>query len=157
MGSNPENGVMSPNENQNFERILESAIVVCWADLMRGAPKGLIHIEYDLAPNGTLDDLQIWSCLDRGHWLLACEYWTSPSKFHGHGVHFQNGYQSRDLAHILESMMEHQTAFLLPAYVGRQDCCRYQHRPKKNARMPARSYAKLLTNSSQCSTNPLVP
>jgi hypothetical protein len=38
---------MKPNENQSLERILESAIVVSWADSMRGAQTGLIHIEYD--------------------------------------------------------------------------------------------------------------
>jgi hypothetical protein len=37
---------MKPNENQSLERILESALVVSWADLMRGAQTGLIHIEY---------------------------------------------------------------------------------------------------------------
>src|SRR2546430_5834025 len=33
---------MKPYEN-SLERILESAIVVSWADLMRGAQTGLIH------------------------------------------------------------------------------------------------------------------
>jgi hypothetical protein len=44
----------------------------------------------------------------------------SASKFHRNGVHFDNGYQSEGLAHLLESVMQHQTAFLLPADVGRQ-------------------------------------
>ena len=105
---------MNRTEKQPLERILELAVVVSWKDLMRGAESGLIHIEYDLAPSGTLDCLRIWSLITRGHWLLACEYWMSPSTFHGTGIHFENGYQSEGLAQILDSVMQHQNSFLLP-------------------------------------------
>src|SRR5947208_14977382 len=88
---------MKPYENQSLERILESAILVSWADLMRGAQTGLIHIEYGFAAGGTLDYLQVWSSVTRGHWLLACGYWMSASRFHGTGVHFDNKYQSEGL------------------------------------------------------------
>ena len=111
---------MKPDENQSLERMLESAIVVSWADLMRGAQTGLIHIDYGFAAGGTLDYLKFWSSITRGHWLLAGEYWMSASKSHRTGVHFDNGYQSDGLAHILESVMQHQTAFSLPADLGRQ-------------------------------------
>ena len=46
---------MKLDKKQNLERVLESAIVVSWADLMRGAPTGLIHIKYGFASTGTLD------------------------------------------------------------------------------------------------------
>jgi hypothetical protein len=111
---------MKPNENQGLEQILESAVVVSWTDLMPGTPTGLIHIEYGFAAGGTLDYLRFWSSRTRGHWLLACEYWMSASESHRAGVHFDNGYQSEGLAHILESVMQHQTAFSLPADLGRQ-------------------------------------
>jgi hypothetical protein len=111
---------MTPNGNPNLERILESAIVVTWADLVHDAQTGLIHIEYGFAPAGTLDYLKVWSSITRGHWLLACEYWMSASTFHSTGVHFSNGYKSEGLAHILEFVMEHQREFLLPANLGRQ-------------------------------------
>jgi hypothetical protein len=73
----------------------------------------------DFAAGGTLDYLKFWSSITRGHWLLACQYWMSASKFHRTGVHFDNGYQSEGLAHILESVMQHQTAFVLPPDRGR--------------------------------------
>jgi hypothetical protein len=111
---------MKPNENQNLEQILESATVLFWTDLMRGAQAGLIHIEYGFAPAGTLDYLKFWSSITRGHWLLACEYWMSASTLHRAGVRFENGYQSKGLAHILESVMEHQNSFVLPENLGRQ-------------------------------------
>jgi hypothetical protein len=100
--------------------MLESAIVVSWADLMHGTEAGLIHIEYGFAPGGTLDYLKVWSSLSRGHWLLACEYWMSPSTFHSTGITFDNGYKSEGLAHILGFIMQHQDAFTLPANLGRQ-------------------------------------
>jgi len=112
--------LMKSNENQSLERTLESAIVVFWADLMHGAQTGLIHVEYGFAPTGTLDCLKVWSSLTRGHWLLACEYWMSPSTFHSTGVRFSNGYKSEGLAHILEFVMQHQREFSLPPNRGRQ-------------------------------------
>ncbi len=111
---------MNPNGNSNLERILESAIVMSWNDLMRGANTGLIHIEYGFAAGGTLDCLKVWSSLTRGHWLLACEYWMSANTFHGAGIGFDNGYQSEGLAHTLEVAMQHQNSFVLPSNLGRQ-------------------------------------
>ena len=118
--STSESELMTLNKNPSLECILESAVVVSWADLMRGAQTGLIHIEYGFAPAGTLDYLKFWSSITRGHWLLACEYWMSPSTFHRTGVHFDNGYRSEGLAHILESVMQHQNSFVLPLNHGRQ-------------------------------------
>jgi hypothetical protein len=108
------------DQPQSLERILESAIIVSWKDLMRGAAGGLIHIEYNFAPDATLESLKVWSSITRGQWLLACEYWMSASTFHGTGIHFLNGYHSQRLANILEFVMQHQTAFSLPANLGRQ-------------------------------------
>jgi hypothetical protein len=106
--------------NQNLEQVLQSAIVVSWRDLMHGSQTGLIHIEYGFASGGTLDYLKLWSSVSRGHWLLACEYWMSASTFHRTGVHFDNGYHSQGLSHILESVMQHQGTFTLPTDLGRQ-------------------------------------
>ena len=40
--------------------------------------------------------------------------------FHDTGVHFDNGYESEGLAHILEFVMQHQDSFVLPPNPGRQ-------------------------------------
>jgi hypothetical protein len=111
---------MKTDEKQSLDRILESAIVVSWDELMHDAQTGLIHVEYAFAPTGTLDYLKVWSSITRGHWLLACEYWMSASTFHGAGVRFDNGYASEGLSHILESVMQHQSEFDLPLNRGRQ-------------------------------------
>jgi hypothetical protein len=108
------------NPHGSLERILESAAVISWADLTRGTPTGLIHIEYGFAASGTLDYLKVWSSLSRGHWLLACEYWMSANTFHVAGIGFENGYQSARLSHVLEVAMQHQNSFVLPPNLGRQ-------------------------------------
>ena len=108
------------NANGNLEKILESAVVISWADLTRGTPTGLIHIEYGFAAAGTLDYLKVWASLARGHWLLACQYWMSENTFHSAGAGFENGYESESLAHILEIAMQHQNSFVLPPNLGRQ-------------------------------------
>jgi hypothetical protein len=93
---------------------------VSWADLMHGAQTGLIYIEYGFAPAGTLEYLKVWSSITSGHWLLAYEYWMSANTFHRVGVRFENGYESEELARILEFVMQHQNSFLLPPNLGRQ-------------------------------------
>jgi len=111
---------MNSAANQSLDRTLECAILVSWPDLTHGAQTGLIHVEYGFAPTGTLDYLKVWSSIARGHWLLACEYWTSANTFHSTGVRFDNGYESEELAHILEFVMQHQNSFVLPPNLGRQ-------------------------------------
>jgi hypothetical protein len=110
---------MKMDQNQNLDQILESAVIANSADLMRGAQSGLIHVDYGFVPAGTLDYLQVWSSITRGHWLLACAYRMSASTFHGAGVYFENGYESEGLAHILELVVAHQNAFAAPRNLGR--------------------------------------
>jgi hypothetical protein len=105
--------------NQNLERILESAIVVNWADLTDG-DKSLIHVDYGVTPSGTLDYLQVWTSASRGYWLLVCSYWMSASPHHDIGVHFDNGHYSQGFADILAVVMPHQNAFDLPSPFGRK-------------------------------------
>src|ERR1700739_3263179 len=111
---------MKPDEDQSLEQTLEASIVASWTDLMRGTEIGLIHVESGFAPTGTLDYLKVWSSITRGHWLLACEYWMSENTFHSTGIRFDNGYASEGLAHVLESVMQHQNSFVPPPNLGRQ-------------------------------------
>jgi hypothetical protein len=59
---------MKHSANHTLEQILEYSIVASWKDLTHGVQPGLIHIEYNFAAGGTLDDLRIWSSITRGHW-----------------------------------------------------------------------------------------
>jgi hypothetical protein len=107
------------NEDRNFDQLLQSAVVASWADLMRGSQRGLIHVEYGFSPSGALDHLQVWSCITKGRWLLACGYQRAASEVLDTDVHFHNGYKSESLARILELVVSHQKAFILPRNPGR--------------------------------------
>ena len=111
--------MMKLSENHNLEQILESAIVASWGDLTNGSQPALIHIEYNFAAGGTLDNLRVWSSVTRGHWLLVCEYCMSASNSQSSGVRFDNGYQSEGLAHTLEFVMQRQNTFAPPPNLGR--------------------------------------
>src|SRR5689334_504857 len=58
-----------------LDRILTSAVVLSWQDLLHAAHGGLIHIEY--APGKTLQYLKVWELTGKGEWSLICEYWMS--------------------------------------------------------------------------------
>src|SRR5437667_3737072 len=107
------------SQAHNFDQLLESAVVASWADLMRGSQRGLIHVEYGFSPSGALDHLQVWSCITKGRWLLACGYQMAASDVLDTDVHFHNGYQSEGLARILELVILHQKAFALPQNLDR--------------------------------------
>jgi hypothetical protein len=111
---------MIPNPKQEMDHILESAVIASWGDLTRGVQNGLIHVEYGFASDDSLEYLQIWSSITRGYWLLACAYWMAASEYHKIGVHFDNGYQSEGLAHVLGMVMQNQKSFVLPPNLGRQ-------------------------------------
>ena len=95
----------------NIERVFESAIVDSWPDLMPPGQAGLILVEYDVASNGNLDHLQVWSSIKKGYWILVCTYRMSASQSHPAGVQFDNDYESAGLTHTLEHVMQHQTVF----------------------------------------------
>jgi hypothetical protein len=111
---------MDPNEGQSLELIFESVVVVSWADLMRNVQADLIQIEYGFAADGTIECLKLWASINRGHWLLAVEYWASRSDPRDPGVHFENGYESDALKQVLQTVMPHQSEFVLPVDLGRQ-------------------------------------
>lgn len=94
-----------------MDRILESAVVLSWKDLLHPSQGGLIHIEY--APGTRLPYLKIWQLTGRGEWSLVCEYWMSrgPTDSPGDGMTFSNDYHSAGLAEMLEVIMQHQDNF----------------------------------------------
>jgi hypothetical protein len=94
--------------NITLDEILESAVVLSWKDLLPGPRTSLVHLEYRLGPDGSLEFLKVWSSIIRGHQYLVCE-WT-PSAAANH-VSFSNNFYSKDLAQMLESIIQHQATF----------------------------------------------
>ena len=141
-------------KNDRIEQILEAAAVVHWADFIGGRPNGSVHIEYGFAPGGTLDYLQFWSSIKRGYWLLACSYWMSASQSHGAGVRFDNGFESKTLAHIVEVVMGHQNLFSLPVNLGRPGLLQIGM-PTENDRKAAAASINYALNQVDSGVNPV--
>lgn len=94
-------------------RVLESAVVLSWRDLVKTSSQDLIHVEYGTAQERSLQYLKIWRLAGRGAWNLICEYWMclGSSPVPKAGLTFSNGYQSAALAEMLEFIMHHQNSF----------------------------------------------
>ena len=99
-----------------IDRILESAVVLSWKDLLHGSQKGLLRIEY--APGTILSYLKIWQLTGRGEWSLVCEYWMAGGVTGNQleGMTFSNDYHSVGLAGILQVIMQHQNSFFPSAW-----------------------------------------
>jgi hypothetical protein len=95
-----------------MDRILESAVVLSWKDLVHPSQKGPLHIEY--VPGTPLPYLKIRQLTGRGEWILVCEYRISQGLTHApvDGLAFSNGYLSAGLAEMLEVIMQHQDHFV---------------------------------------------
>jgi hypothetical protein len=95
-------------------RVLESAVILGWKDLLPTSQEGLVHIEY--APGTLLPYVKIWQLTGKGEWSLVCEYWMSrgPTRIPAEGMTFSNGYYSAGLAEMLEVIMQHQESFEAP-------------------------------------------
>jgi hypothetical protein len=94
-----------------LDRILTSAVVLSWEDLLHVTHGGLIHIEY--APGKTVQYLKVWELTGKGEWSLVCEYWMSrgPAGLPPAGMMFSNEYHSAGLTDMLELIMQHQDRF----------------------------------------------
>jgi len=68
---------MKLDNAQSLDRILESAVIVSWTDLMKDAKSGLIHLEYTFVPDGSLEYLKVWSSVTRGHWLVGAKPYST--------------------------------------------------------------------------------
>jgi hypothetical protein len=102
---------VNPASAQRLDRVVEAAVILSWADLMKDSKSGLLHVEYACAADSSLEYLKLWSSVTRGDWRLACDYWMSASTLHAKGVHVENGFRSQDLSQTLEFIMQHQEAF----------------------------------------------
>jgi hypothetical protein len=98
---------------QSLDRILESAVMSGWQDLMKDTKSGFLLLEYAFAPDSSLDYLKLWSSKVRGHWHLAA------SALHVKGIHFEDGFRSESLTQTLEFIIQHQSAFVASPNHGR--------------------------------------
>jgi hypothetical protein len=102
----------APIKEVQIDRVLKSAVVLSWNDLVKGSQTGIIDIEYGTAPEPSLQYLKIWLSTTRDTWDLICEYWISPgtSPVPVAGLTFSNGYYSSDLKQMVGHLMRHQVS-----------------------------------------------
>jgi len=94
-----------------MERILVSAVVLSWKDLVDPSQRGPLHIEY--VPGTRFPRLKIRQLTGRGEWILVCEYVSGElTRAPNHRLTFSNGYHSAGLAEMLEVIMQHQDRFV---------------------------------------------
>lgn len=101
---------LAPVKRVRIDRVLESAVVLSWKELLRSRRAGVVHVEYGVAPEPSLQYVKIWLSTTRGTLDLICEYWMcpGPSRIRAAGLTFSNGYYSEALERILERMMCYQ-------------------------------------------------
>jgi hypothetical protein len=100
-----------PMQTARLDRTLEYAVVESWDELMPDSTSGLVHIEYQTGPDGSLDFFKIWASTNRGYWNLVCEFWIRPLWSHATGLSFGKGYHFADFARTLELVMGCEDAF----------------------------------------------
>jgi hypothetical protein len=63
-----------PTRRVQIDRVLESAVVLNWNDLLKSSHHGVVHIEYGTAPEPSLQYVKIWLSTTGGTWDLICQY-----------------------------------------------------------------------------------
>lgn len=90
---------------QALDELLNSAIVLNWDAITQSSTPGRVRIEYHIGADGALEYLKLWSSA-REYWSLICEYSAHLSS--SDGPRFCNGYHSRSLSRLLQSIMMNQ-------------------------------------------------
>ena len=88
-----------------LDQLLNSAVVLNWDAVTQSSTSGRVRVEYHIGADGSLEQLKVWS-QTREYWILVCEYSTHLSW--SDGPRFCNGYHSRSLSRLLQSIMMNQ-------------------------------------------------
>jgi len=91
-----------------LENILSSAVVLNWEAVTCQTQAAMIRIEYHIGIDGTVESLTMWARA-REYWSLICDY--SPHMASSDGPRFSNGYHSRTLGRLLQSILMNQNLF----------------------------------------------
>ena len=91
-----------------LDQILGSSVVLNWSSLGLSTTVASVRIEYHVGSEGSVDSLKLWACGGE-YWSLICEY--APNLGWSDGPRFSNGYHSRRLARLLQSILMNQQLF----------------------------------------------
>jgi len=90
------------SQPQSLDRLLSNAVVLNWEALTQSSTAGRVRVEYHIGADGAVESLKVWNT-GREYWSLICEY--SPRLSWSDGPRFCNGYHSRPLSRLLQSIM----------------------------------------------------
>lgn len=90
---------------QPLDDLLNSAVVLNWEALTQSSTPGRVRVEYHIGADGAVEYLKLWNSA-REYWSLICEY--SAHLAWADGPRFCNGYHSRSLARLLQSIFMNQ-------------------------------------------------
>ena len=97
-----------PCSTAPLDQILGSSVVLNWSSLGLGAAIASVRIEYHVGSEGSVDSLKLWACGGE-YWSLICDY--APNVGWSDGPRFSNGYHSRQLGRLLQSILMNQELF----------------------------------------------
>ena len=101
-----------------LDHILSSAVVLNWNALACQSEPTMMRLEYHVGRDCAIESLKLWAC-SRDYWSLICDY--TPSVGWSDGPRFTNGYHSRSLARLFQSILMNQNRF------------QHGHKPNTNA------------------------
>ena len=85
-----------------LDEVLHSAVILNWNAIAQSSTAGRVRVEYHIGVDGALEYLKLWNSA-REYWSLVCEY--SAHLSWSDGPRFCNGYYSRSLSRLLQSIM----------------------------------------------------
>jgi hypothetical protein len=91
-----------------LDQILGSSVVLNWRSLGLATTVAEVKIEYHVGSEGSVDCLKLWACTGE-YWTLICDY--VPNVGWSDGPRFSNGYHSRRLGRLLQSILMNQNLF----------------------------------------------
>jgi len=91
-----------------LDQILSSSVVINWSSLGLATTVGAVTIEYHVGSEGAVESLKLWACTGE-YWSLICDY--VPNVGWSDGPSFSNGYHSRRLGRLLQSILMNQNLF----------------------------------------------
>jgi hypothetical protein len=109
LGTNPV--VQAPATTLNLRRMLESAVILNWKDVMGDTSGGLIDVEYKVASDGSLEYLRLWMCSPRGLCDLICQYSLFWKWSNAREVSFGTRYRVQSLADCLDYIIQHEALY----------------------------------------------
>jgi len=86
----------------SLDQVLSNSVVLSWNSLGLGSAISAVNIEYHVDPEGAVDSLKLWACSGQ-YSSLICEY--SPHVGWSDGPRFTNGFHSRQLGRLLQSIL----------------------------------------------------